>query len=252
LGENSHAGLVSVAIEAVEDGGGDVVAGCEMTGPDDVVGQRAVDEDFGMALDECLNLGLPLFGPDEVGRCEQREDFLGAGRGAEELIEMTSGGDTFAAFAGQDQGAAWLKDAGAGAHPFDALVEVKVEGIAAVGRDHNLERRFDLLHGGMADEFVSDLVGVDEVAGKGTGNLSLLIERDIEKKARAGTEGDVAKFFPQRVAVGDAECGAGIADMGRAMIAHDGFKTGTTRHDALGPATESGEEMGFDEAGDNA
>jgi hypothetical protein len=251
LGENCDAGLGSVLVETRGNGSGDVMAGGEMTGADGFIGQGAVNEDLGVSLDQGLDLGLPLLGADEAGRGEQGEDLLGAGGGAEEVIEVAAGGHAFAAFAGEDEGATGLKDAGAGAHAFDALVEVKVERIAAVGGDDDLERCFDLLHGGTSHEFEADFMGLEEVTGEDAGQLALFVEGHVEQKARSGAQGDVAQFFPERIAIGDSERGAWIPDVGCAMIAHDRFEAGATGHDAFGSAAEPCEEVGFNEARDD-
>jgi hypothetical protein len=252
LGQDSDARLGAVALESIADRGGNVMARREMTGANDIVGKRAIDEHLGVTLDQGLNLGLPLFWADKARRGEQREDLLGAGGGTEQMIEVTSGGNTLTTFAGEDEGAAGLENARAGAHAFDALVQVEVEGIPAVGGDDDFERGFDFLHGGMSDEFITDLVCLEEVAGESSRNLSLFVERDIEQEAGPGAEGDVPEFFPEWIAVGDAEGGAGIADVGCAMIAHDGFEAGATGHDSFGSAAEPGEEVGFDKTRDDA
>lgn len=43
-----------------------------------------------------------------------------------------------------------------------------------------------------------------------------------------------------------------MADVFFAVVAHDGLEAGDAGHDAFGTAAESCEEVGFDEAGDDA
>ena len=75
--ENGDACARAVLREFFADGGGDVLARFEMGFLEDVIGQRAVDEDFGAPLDESLDLGLPLFRTDVTSGGEAGEHFLG-------------------------------------------------------------------------------------------------------------------------------------------------------------------------------
>ncbi len=211
-----------------------------------------MDEDFGAALDEGLDLGLPLFGAHKTRGGEHGEDFGRTAGGAQEFVEGTAGGNAFAAFAGEDDRAAFVDDAGGGAHAFDALVEVHVERITAVGGDDDIEGFLDFLHGGAADEFESGFVGDEEIASEDAGDGALFVQGNVEEEALADAQGDVANFFPDGIAIGDAKGGTGIADVMDAVIAHDGFERGATGHDAFGAAAEAGEEVGFDKASDDA
>ncbi|MFM1943102.1 MAG: hypothetical protein RI897_2084 [Verrucomicrobiota bacterium] len=108
------------------------------------------------------------------------------------------------------------------------------------------------MHGGGFDEGGALLVGGGEVPGEDAGDGALVVERDVEEEAGAGALGDVVEFFPEGVAVGDAERGVGVADVAGAVVAHDGAESAATGYDAFGAAAEAGEEVGFDEAGDDA
>ena len=167
-----------------------------MGGADDVIGQRAVEQDAGLALDEGLELRLPLFGPAETGRGQQGEQLFRAGGAAQELVEAAVGRDAVAAFTGQDERAARLEDARAGAHALDALIQVLIERIAAVGGDDDVKGRVELLHRRLPDEFAAGLVGREQVAGEDAGDLPLLVQGHVEQEARAGAQGDVAHFLP--------------------------------------------------------
>ena len=65
--KNGDAGAGAEFGKFFADGGGDVFAGFEVGFFEDVVGKGTVNEDFGAALDEGLDLGLPLFGADMAG-----------------------------------------------------------------------------------------------------------------------------------------------------------------------------------------
>ena len=233
------------------DGGGDIVARLEVTGADDVVGKGAVHENFGATLDERLDLGLPLFGPDKAWGGQQGQDFLRTRGVAEEAVKRTTGGDAFTAFAGEDESSMLLEDARASGHAFDTLVKVEVERVARVGGDDDVEGRFDALHRGLADELVAGLVSLEEIAREDPGQLALFVQGDVQEETGADAQGDVSEFFPERVAHRDAKGGARIADVPRAVVAHDRLKRGAARHDALGSATEAGKEVRFNETGDD-
>ena len=82
-----------------------------MTGAGDVIGQRAVNDHVGAALNKCLDLRLPLFGSHEAGSGEHRENGFRTRSLAQELIKRTSRRHTFTAFAGENKRATFLKDA---------------------------------------------------------------------------------------------------------------------------------------------
>jgi len=68
-----------------------------------------------VALDERLDLRLPLFGPQETGLCQLGEQLLRAGDAAQELVKAAISRSAFAALTGQDESAARFEDARAGA-----------------------------------------------------------------------------------------------------------------------------------------
>src|SRR5439155_5452122 len=139
-----------------------------------------------------------------------------------------------------------------GAHPFDALVEVQVERVAAIGRHDDFKRGFHLLHRGPADIFAARFVRLEQVAGKHPGDLFLLVQADIEQETGTNPQSDIAHLFPEWISFGDAEGCARIADMSRAMVANDGLEARAAWHDPLRTAAEPGKEMWFDESRDDA
>ena len=252
LGKGGDAGVGSELPEALADGLGDVGAGFEVDFFESLGIKGTVDLNFGATLDERLNLGLPLFGFGEAGRGEHGEDFFGRIGGLQKFVQRAVCGNAFAAFAGKDEETPVFEDSGAGAHAFDALVEVEVKGVAAVGGEDDVKGSGNGLHGGLLDELTAFLVRLDEVAGEDGGDFFGFVESDVEEKAGAGAKGDVAQLFPQGIAVGDAIGGFGVADVFFSVVAHNSLKAGDAGHNAFGSAAESGEEVRFDEAGDDS
>src|ERR1039458_2431611 len=105
----------------------DVVAWGQVGGADEVIRQRAVEQNLGLALDERLELRLPLLGSAITGRGQQRQQFFRTSGAAQDLVEAAVGGDAIAAFTGQDERAARLEDSCAGAHAFNGLIQVLID-----------------------------------------------------------------------------------------------------------------------------
>ena len=250
--QNGDARAVLFRAQQFFDGRADVVAGRQVRGAHHFVGKRTVDQHGRFALNQRLDLRLPLFGSREARRGKQGQDRLRPGGAAQQLIERAAGGHTFAALAGQDDCPARLDDARRGAHALDALIQIQVERIAAVGGDNDVERGVAFLHGRLAHELAAGFMRRDQVAGKDAGDLDGIVERDIEQETRPDASGDVAQFLPQPVAGGDAERGGRVADVARAVIAHDGLQPGNSGHDAFDTATEPSEDVRLDEPGDDA
>lgn len=250
--KGGDAGVLFELLESLADGCGNVGAGFEVDFFESFGIKGAMDLDFGSTLDERLDLGLPLFRSNESGRGEHGEDFFGRASGLQEFVQRAACGNAFAAFAGKNEETAVFEDSGASAHAFDALVEVEVKGIAAVGGEDNIEGSGNGLHGGLLDELAAFLVRLDEVAGEDGSDLSGFVECDVEEETGTGAKGDIAQFFPQGIAVGDAKGGFWVANVFFSVVAHDGLEAGDAGHDAFGTAAKSGEEVGFDETGDDA
>ena len=191
-----------------------------MRGADDLVGNFAVNQHAGFALDDGLNLRLPLFGAHKAGLREQAEQFFRRGNGAEQFVQRAVRRNAFAAFRREDERAAGLDDARARTHALHALIQIHVERIAAVGGHDDIEGFIHCLHCGLADELGANLVRLQNIAREDVGDLPLLVERDVQDETRAGLQGDVAQFLPKRVAIIDAEGRVRIANVAEAVIAH--------------------------------
>src|SRR5581483_4404338 len=95
---------------------------------------------------------VPLLGVAEAGLLQPFHQGLGAVTGAEQAIIPAPGRDAFATFADKNNGAAVLDDERGGAHAFYALVKILIEGITAVGGEHEVKRLGEGLHGGPPDK----------------------------------------------------------------------------------------------------
>jgi hypothetical protein len=103
-------------------------------------------QNFGTALDEGLDLGLPLLRTAKA-RSDKFHENVRRRRGlAQEQIEGTAIRHTIATLADEDNRATPLNDAGGGAHAFHTLVEVSVERIAAIRRNNHVERLVSRCH----------------------------------------------------------------------------------------------------------
>ena len=223
-----------------------------MAGPQCGVVEFAADKHLGPALHERLNLRLPLLRPDEARRRELGQNFLDRVGAAQQFVERAAAGHPFAALRGEDQCAALLQHSGTGAHAFHTLVQIKIQRVAAVCGDDDVERLLDGLHRRFFDERAAGFVRLNNVAGKHVRDVALFVERDVEEKSRPGLERDVAQLLPKWVALGDAKRRLRVADVFRAVIAHHCFQAGATRHDALHASAEPGKKMRLDKPGDDS
>ena len=134
---------------------------------------------------------------------------------------------------------------------FDALIQVLIERVSAVGGDDDVKGGVELLHRRLADELAADAVGREQVTGEDSGDLPPLVQGHVQQEARAGAQGDVAHLFPDGIPLSDAERGIGIIEIAGAVIAHDRAQAGHAGHNALGAATEAREEVRLNEPRDD-
>src|SRR5438477_13074358 len=90
-------------------------------------------------------------------------------------------------------------------------------------------------------------MGGQQVTGKHTGDLFLLVETDVEQEAWADPQSDVSQLLPKRIAFRDAKRSARVANVFRAVIAHHRFQSGATGHDPFRAAAKPGKEVRLDE-----
>ena len=209
LGQDGNACARALGGEQAADGRADVMAGRQVSSAHHGVRQRTVKQDAGLALDQQLDLSLPLFRALKAGRRQAGEHLLGAASVAQDSLEAGVGRNTLATFTGQEECAARLENARAGAHSFDALVEVLVKRVAAVGGDDHLERSVAMLHRGRSDKCATGLMGGDQVPREDAGDLPLLVKRHVQQEARPDAQRNVAHLFPDRIALGDTKRGTG-------------------------------------------
>ena len=182
--------------EAFGDRFRDVRTGSQVNAPKHVVRQTRMDEDFGAALDESLDLGLPLLRTAKPRGNKFQKNVSRRGGLAQEKIEGTAIGHAIAAFACKDNRAAIFDDAGCRTHPFHTLVKVSVERIAAIRRNNHVERLGSWCHRLGLDIATASLVRFAQVTGVDSGDLSVMGERDVDEKGWADGKGHAKKFLP--------------------------------------------------------
>ena len=126
------------------DGLADVGDRLEVRGPDLGVGQAvAPDKDLRLRLDPGLDLDLPLVGDRHRRGGDPLQQVGGRPALVQELPVRAVVRQAVPALRRADDRAARPHDLGGGRHALHGLVEVLVERIAAVGRDHDVEWRRD-------------------------------------------------------------------------------------------------------------
>ena len=157
-------------------------------------------------------------------------------------------GEAVAAFRGADDRAARSDDLGGGRHALDRLVEVLVEGIAAVGRHDDVEGAIDRLHRLAPRLCAGGRVHGQDLAAECPGDPLLVIEQDVQGEIDAGGRRDRPDRIVDRIALDHAPGGSRIADPPCVVELEGGRHAGQSRGDHLGPTAEPGEEVRFDEA----
>ena len=238
--------------EPIGDRFRDVGTGGEVNAAEHIVRQTGMDENFGAALDKRLDLGLPLLGTAKA-RGDEFQENIGGRRGlAQKEVEGTAIGHAIATLADEDNRATILDDAGGGTHAFHTLVKVPVERIAAICRDHHVERFGSWCHCLGLDIAAALAMSLAQVTGVDSGNTPVMGERDVDEKGWADGKGHAKKFLPQRIAIGDTEARLRMADVANVVARLNCLQSRAPRYDAFRPAAKPGEKMRLDEAGDDA
>ena len=162
----------------------DVRTRLKVGGAEDVIRDQEWNLHLGPALDERLDLSLPL-----------RADKLGwpatpgsppATTPAQQPVQWTPAGTPSRYSAAKMIVPCSATMRAAALMPFYALVQVHVERIPGVGGHDDIERLLHPLHCGGSNEFASRPVGFIEVAREQSGDGAMFIEGDIQREARAG------------------------------------------------------------------
>ena len=155
-----------------------------------------MDEDFSAALDESLDLGLPLLRTVKARGDEFQENISRRGGLAQEEIEGTAIGHAIATFACKDNRAAIFDDAGRRTHAFHTLVKVSVERIAAIRCNNHVERLGSWCHRLGLNVEAALPMRFAQVTGVDSGDPSVMGERDVDEKGWADRKGHTKKFLP--------------------------------------------------------
>ncbi len=93
-----------------------------------------------------------------------------------------------AIFAGgrNDDGASFAHNLAGGAHPFNGLVQVLIQGIATVGGNHNVVRDVYPGHRTISDKITAGRMGKQHIAGKHARDLVLYIKGYVEQEGGVG------------------------------------------------------------------
>ena len=252
-GEDASAilGVALVGGGELGDGCTDVGDGLEVGGADCGVVEGGVEAEAGALLDGDLHLHLPGVDAVKVRLEHLLHEGLGRFGGGEEGGVIVAA-DAVATLGGDDDLAAVADAESGGDDALDGLVEVEVGGMAAVAADDDVVGAFDGAHGLTVDVGDGGVVGGDEVAAEDAGDALVGVEGDVAEEVDAGVEGDAPDVFKDGVAFGDAVGGVVVGEVGNAVVAHDVVCGGDAGEDAFAATAVAGEEVRFDEAGDDA
>ena len=163
-------------------------------------------------LDLRLDLHFPLVVTVVLGRTDHREKIRRRLPLSQDVAIFAVRRQTVAALRGAHDGTTPFDNLRRGRHPLDALVEVLIERVAAVGRHDDIERRVERLHGGSLDVRRHPLVNGEDLAGAGTGDPAVAVDRHVDAEIDADVRCDPAYRVVNRIALGHAPPGVRAGD----------------------------------------
>ena len=199
-------------------------------------------------LDLRLYLHLPLIRRRVSRRRDHLEERLGRRLRRQQLTVRSMRRQSVAALGGADDGAAWRDDLRSRRQTLHRLIEVLVERVAGVRREHHVERRFDRLHGVVFGRRTSEPVLFEEIAREDRCNPLPPIQRHVDRKVHAGHPRNLTHIVMNGIAFGDAPRGVRVADALRIVEHEHGREARQSRRHHLRPAAEAGEKMRLHEA----
>ena len=185
-------------------------------------------------------------------RRDHREQFLRAGARGEHLPVRSVRRQAVAAFGGAHDRAAALHDFGRSRHAFHRLVQVLIQRIAGVRREHHVEGRAHLAHGVALRRGARRAMLGEQLSGKDGGDLLRAVQRHVHGEVDAGHSRNLAHVVVDRIPFGDAPRRHRMTDAHGVVQREHGLQARQSRRDHLRAAAEAGKEMRLDESGRNA
>jgi hypothetical protein len=158
-------------------------------------------------------------------------------------------GEAVAALGGADDRAALLDDRGRRGHALDRLVEVLVERVAGVARDHDVEGLGHRAHGRGARRGARGRVHGPQLARERRDDALLAVEDHVEREVGRARGGDRTDVVVHRVALDAPPRRRGMADASGVVEHEHRVEPREPGRHHLGAAAEAGEEVRLDEAG---
>ena len=133
------------------------------------------------------------------------------------------------------------------AHALHSLIDVLIEGVAAVSGNGDLA--LDGLNAGKAlHELAASLVRLVDVAGKGANDLVLAVEHYVEHKGKVSHLGGGKHVLAHVVVAQVAGTRMGVVHKLTVVVVHDGLIAGDAGQDRLSAAREAGKEVRLNKA----
>ncbi len=224
--------------------------GCRSAPARHLVGQSlAAEPHLGPPQDATHHLGLP---PVELRAVPGVDQVVGTPGSRQDLGEGAVARDAVDALGRHHDGPAVAHDALGRGHALDRLVQIAVQRVAAIGRDHDVEGGIHVLGGRGAGPGAGGIVGHLERSGEDGRDLAGPVDGHVDREVRWGEPHRRPDEVVDRIPLPGDEGGPGVGDTARVVRFEDrrgGGQSGTHR---LGPSAEAGEEVRLDEAGDDA
>ena len=156
-------------------------------------------------------LGAPLVNDEILRKRVALKETLRACNRSHDFAEFRTS-QTFPAVAYDDHRSASFKNSLGRNHCLADLIKGRIKGIPATGSNHQIGRLIQWDRTVPANHFTTRQMGMVVVAGKYTGNISLLIDDHIENKIHARKPRNPKTVFVKGIACQKAVFDIGVID----------------------------------------
>ena len=191
-----------------------------MTSADNVIRQITVNHDLRAALDDGLNLRLPLLGAGSATLGQELQDAFRRIHLVQQFLKRAVCRHTITALAGDQDQSTFLHNASRRGHALHTLVKILIERVAAVGGYHDVKGLVHRLHGRLRYRHATAAMGLLQIPRIHTGNGARIVQRDVDQETGSRQLRDPQQLLPQWVPMRDAKGRIGVTDIVKSMIAH--------------------------------
>src|SRR3989304_3637277 len=136
---------------------------------------------------------------------QKSEEFIRSVHTMQQALEGAAGWNPFAAFGGDDNCSTFPDNTRCGTDTLGGLIQIQVERVAAVGGNNHIIRLIHALHRRGANELAARFVALEQMTGKHAGNITVVVERNVQQETPSNAQRYIPHLLPRRVALRDAK-----------------------------------------------